>query len=187
MSLKREIWDWTKSIVLAVLIVAGLRYFIADHYKVDGSSMEPNIHNGERIIVDKILYKFRHPQRGEIIILHAPEGKDYIKRVIALPGEEIRVKGDVVTINGKPLKEAYLADSIKKSMKNGFPYNNMDYPFSNEKTIVPKDSIFVMGDNRSFSKDSRMIGFIKYSKVVGRAEVIFWPFNHMEIIKHYKY
>lgn len=184
MSLKHEIWDWTKSIVIAVVIVVGIRWIVADHYKVDGSSMEPTIHHGERVIVNKLLYKIRDPKHGEIVILHAPEGKDYIKRIIALPGEEVSVKGDTVTINGKAIAEPYLTDAIKKSLKEGFPYNNMDYPLSDEATIVPKGSVFVMGDNRSFSKDSRSIGFIKIDEVVGRADLVFWPFENFEVLEH---
>jgi signal peptidase I len=186
-SVKKEIWEWTKSIVIAVVVVVGLRRGIVDHYKVDGSSMEPTIHNGERVIVNKILYKFSHPQRGDIVILHAPEGKDYIKRVVGLPGEKVEVKGDVVKINGKKIDEPYLAAAIKKAKKQGFSYNNFDYPFTEyDNNTVPKDSLFVMGDNRSFSKDSRSIGFIKYDKIVGRADVIFWPIPNFEIVSHNK-
>ena len=170
--------EWIYPIVVAILIVSAIRFLVVDHYRVDGQSMEPNIHSGERIVVNKLLYRLRHPERGEIIILRAPEGKNYIKRVIALPGETIKVKDDDVLVNGKKLKEPYLASAIKKANKEGFPYNNFDYPFDNKPAVVPADSLFVMGDNRSFSKDSRSIGYIKYKDVIGKAEFVFWPFKN---------
>lgn len=174
--------EWIYPIVIVILIVSAIRYLVVDHYRVDGQSMDPNIHSGERIIVNKFLYHLRHPERGEIIILRAPEGKNYIKRVVALPGETIKVKGDDVLVNGKKLKEPYLAAAIKKANKEGFPYNNFDYPFDKNTAVVPADSIFVMGDNRSFSKDSRSIGFIKYKDVIGKAEFVFWPFSEIRSI-----
>jgi signal peptidase I len=184
LSVKKEVFEWFKSILIAILIVVGFRYFIGDHYRVDGSSMEPTIHSGERIIVNKLLYKLRHPMRGEIVILHAPEGKDYIKRIIALPGETIRVKGDKVYINDAVIKEPYLAEAIKKAHKGGYDYNTFDYPYNGKAEVVPKDKVFVMGDNRSYSKDSRAIGYIKYSDIVGRAEFVIWPYKNIDRIDH---
>lgn len=184
MSIKRELLDWLKSILIALLIVVCVRWLIGDHYRVEGSSMEPTIHSGERIIVNKLLYKLRDPERGEIVVLHAPEGKDYIKRVMALPGEEIRVEGDKVYIDNKLLDEPYLAEALKNATKEGYAYNNLDFPIGQQDMTVPKDAVFVMGDNRSFSKDSRSIGFIKFDEVVGRAEFVFWPLKNMERIDH---
>lgn len=169
--------EWIYPIVIAILIVSGIRFLVVDHYRVDGSSMEPNIHTGERVVVNKLLYRLRHPERGEIIILRAPEGKNYIKRVIALPGETIKVNGDVVRIDGKKLDEPYLADAVAKAAKAGYTYNDLDYPDDDSIVTVPKDSVFVMGDNRSYSQDSRSIGFIKYKDVIGKAEFVFWPFS----------
>jgi len=86
--LKGEAWEWIKAILIAAALVFLIRWFIFATYVVEGPSMQPNFHTGERLIVNKIIYSFRKPERGEVVVFHAPQGKDYIKRVIALPGEK---------------------------------------------------------------------------------------------------
>src|SRR5690606_13832626 len=106
-----------------------IRLFLFDNYVVEGHSMEPNFKDNERLIVNKIIYDIRVPKRGEVVVLHAPEGQDYIKRVIALPGEKVIVEGDNVYINGEKLEEKYIADVIRKAAEAGVTYNNTDFPF----------------------------------------------------------
>lgn len=175
---KNEAWEWIKALLIAFALAFLIRYFLFGSYIVDGPSMQPNFHTGERLIVNKILYDIRVPKRGEVIVFHATEDKDFIKRIIALPGETVRVQGDTVYINGQPLDEPYLKDVEEQAKQAGRTYNDLNYP----ETKVPEGSVFVMGDNRSDSTDSRMIGPVSFDKIVGRAEIIFWPITDIEYI-----
>jgi signal peptidase I len=184
---KNEIWEWVKAIVIALVLVFLIRWLLFKPFIVDGPSMQPNFHTGERVIVNEILYKIRQPERGEVIVFHVPEeNRDFIKRVIAVPGDTVTVDGDVVKVNGKPIEEPYIQNAIQEAHAKGEEYNSlMDFPNGmNQETKVPEGKIFVMGDNRSNSTDSRKLGFIDLKEVIGRADVIFWPVNDMKWIKH---
>lgn len=178
-SVASEVWEWIKALLIAAALVFLIRYFIFAPFIVEGPSMEPNFYTSERLIVNKLVYSIRKPQRGEVIVFHAPAGIDYIKRVIALPGETVKIENNKVFVDGKELDEEYIRDVVEQKAKNGEKYNR-DYP----ETKVPEGSIFVMGDNRLNSSDSRMIGPITYDKVVGRADVIFWPLSKIGLVKH---
>lgn len=180
--MRKELWDWIKTFAVAFIVVALIRLFMFDNYVVLGESMEPNFHNNQRVIVNKMIYRFREPQRGEVIVLHAPSGEDYIKRVIGLPGETVRVEGDQVFINGEPIEEPYIAEKVQQAKEQGETYNDRDYPADGGTVTVPEDHIFVLGDNRPRSSDSRMIGFIPYDDIVGRAEMVYWPLHDFEIV-----
>jgi signal peptidase I len=180
-ALKNEAWEWVKALLIAAALVFLIRWLIFAPFIVEGPSMEPNFHTGERLIVNKIIYSLRKPHTGEVIVFHATKDKDYIKRVIAAPGDTIRVEGDKVYVNGQVIEEAYLKEALDNAAKRGTPYNTLNYA---EKT-VPDGTIFVMGDNRSNSADSRTIGFIEYEKVVGRADLVFWPYNKIGFV-HFK-
>jgi signal peptidase I len=179
---KSETWEWLKAVMIAVLLAGGIRYFIFAPIIVDGLSMMPTLHDHDRMIVNKLSYKIGTPKRFDIIVFHAEEGKDYIKRVIGLPGDHIEYKNDTLYINGKAYKEPYL-DQYKKQLIDG----PLTEPFTLEeitgKKTVPKGYLFVMGDNRRFSKDSRHIGFIPMEKVVGKANIVYWPLSDARIIK----
>ncbi|MGG4146130.1 signal peptidase I [Paenibacillus algorifonticola] len=183
----KETVEWIKALAIAVVLVVIIRSFLFAPFMVEGESMHPNFETGERLIVNKILYKFREPDRGEVVVFHVPEqGRDFIKRVIGLPGDTIKVQGDDVFINDVKLEEPYIAEAIKQAQANGQLYNN-ESDFPNERiteATVPEDTIFAMGDNRSNSQDSRALGYISNKELVGRAEVIFWPLNKLSFIKH---
>lgn len=99
---KNEVVEWLKAIIIALILVALIRWLLFKPFIVDGPSMQPNFHTGERLIVNEILYDIRAPHRGEVIVFHVPsEGKDFIKRVIAVAGDTVKVEGDTVTVNGK--------------------------------------------------------------------------------------
>jgi len=168
---KNEVWEWTKALLIAFALAFLIRYFLFGSYIVDGPSMKPNFHTGERIIVNKLLYKFREPKRGEVIVFHAPGNKDFIKRVVALPGETVKVQGDTVFVNGQAVDEPFLRDVIEQAKQSGRTYNDLNWPESK----VPEGTVFVMGDNRSDSTDSRMIGPVPFDNIVGRADIVFWP------------
>ncbi|WP_028592367.1 signal peptidase I [Paenibacillus massiliensis] len=184
---KNEILEWVKAIAIALIVVFLIRWFLFKPFIVEGPSMQPNFHTGERVIVNEILYSFREPKRGEVIVFHVPEeGRDFIKRVIAVAGDTVKVEGDKVTVNGEPIPETYIHEAVEAAQAEGREYNSlMDFPngmVTDDK--VPEGTIFVMGDNRSNSTDSRRIGYIKLDEIVGRADVIFWPIKDMKWINH---
>lgn len=179
-SVKNEAWEWTKALLIAAGLVILIRWFIFAPFIVEGPSMEPNFHTGERLIVNKIIYSIRKPDRGEVVVFHAPAGIDYIKRVIALPGEKVKVENNKIYVNGEELKEPYIQEAIDERAKNGQQYNSPGLA----ETTVPEGAVFVMGDNRPNSQDSRMIGSIAYDKIVGRADIRFWPMKKIGLIKH---
>nr|WP_238358160.1 signal peptidase I [Cohnella zeiphila] len=176
--------EWIKALVIAGILVFVIRWLLISPFIVDGESMEPNFQNRERIIVNKVLYDIRKPKPGEVIVFHVPdEQRDFIKRVIAVGGDTVKVQGDTVYVNGKPIDEPYLKQAIDQAHAAGHNYNNGDFPndqFPDGK--VPDGELFVMGDNRPNSKDSRMIGYVPLDRVVGRAELIFWPFDDIKYI-----
>lgn len=184
-NVKNEIIEWIKALLIAGAIVLLVRWLAFNPFIVDGRSMEPNFHNGEKMIVNKLIYEFREPRRGEVIVFLAPEGKDYIKRVIGLPGEKVKVIGDDVYINGSPIAEPYIEAEVHKAKEAGSSYNNGFYSATEEFT-VPEDSLFVLGDNRPRSEDSRSpaVGFVPYNKIVGRADLVYWPLKEIRLVKH---
>jgi len=179
---KNETWEWLKAIVIAVLLAGGIRYFIFAPIIVDGLSMMPTLHDHDRMIVNKLAYKIGEPHRFDIIVFHAEEGKDYIKRVIGLPGDHIEYKDDTLYVNGKAYKEPYL-DEYKKQLVDGPLTESFTLEEITGRKTVPKGYLFVMGDNRRFSKDSRHIGFIPMEKVVGKASIVYWPLSDARMMK----
>lgn len=181
-SVKNEIWEWIKALLIAAALVFVIRWFLFAPFIVDGPSMEPNFHSSERLIVNKFIYSLREPERGEVVVFHATPEKDYIKRVIGLPGETVKVEGDKVFVDGKQIEEHYLQGVLDEAAKSGKPYNLTNFP----ETKVPEGKIFVMGDNRSNSLDSRssMVGFIEFDRIVGRADVVFWPLTKLHWVGH---
>ncbi|WP_141431196.1 signal peptidase I [Bacillus sp. 03113] len=180
---KNELWEWIKALVIAVVLAAVIRYFLFAPIVVDGLSMMPTLHDQDRMIVNKINYKVREPKRFDIIVFHAPEKKDYIKRVIGLPGDRIEYKNDTLYVNGKAYKEPYL-DDYKKQVIDGpltASFKLEETPVGQER--VPDGELFVMGDNRRFSKDSRHIGTVPMDKVLGNTSVIYWPLNDIRKVK----
>ncbi|MFC5463785.1 signal peptidase I [Lederbergia graminis] len=176
---KNELWEWTKALLIAIGLAAVIRYFLFAPIVVDGHSMMPTLHNGDRMIVNKL----GKPERFDIIVFHAPEQKDYIKRVIGLPGDTVEYKNDVLYINGVAYEEPYL-DKYKAQVKDGpltQDFKLEDLP-SDHKT-VPEGELFVMGDNRRSSKDSRHIGTIPMDKVIGDTSVVYWPIKDIRYVK----
>lgn len=180
---KNELWEWTKALVIAVALAAVIRYFLLAPIVVDGLSMMPTLHDQDRMIVNKIGYKISDPKRFDIIVFHAPENKDYIKRVIGLPGDKIEYKDDTLYVNDVAYEEPYL-DEYKKRVIDG----PLTEPFTLEEVTggqatVPEGHLFVMGDNRRYSKDSRHIGTIPFDDVLGNTSIIYWPLSDIKIVK----
>ncbi|QDH22834.1 signal peptidase I [Saccharibacillus brassicae] len=185
---KSETLEWIKAIAIALVLVFVIRWLLFAPYMVDGESMHPNFQDGERVIVNKILYDIRAPHKDEVIVFKVPseDNKEFIKRVIALPGDTVKVEGDDVMVNGKLIEEPYIQGVLDEAHNNGETYNNnTNFPNPNfPDGTVPADHVFVMGDNRPNSKDSRMIGYVPFSDITGRADLVFWPFSDLHIVNH---
>ena len=180
---KNDLWEWTKALLIAFAVAASIRYFLFTPIVVDGESMMPTLEDGDRMIVNKIGYKLGEPKRFDIIVFHAPEQKDYIKRVIGLPGDFIEYKDDQLYINGEAIDEPYLQpykDLLTEGKLTGdFDLHDIDPALD----AIPEGYVFVMGDNRRYSKDSRHIGIVDQREIVGDTNIVFWPLNEIEIVK----
>ncbi|RDI45760.1 signal peptidase I [Falsibacillus pallidus] len=179
-SSKSELMSWIKTIGITVIVVILVRSFLFSNYVVEGKSMMPTLQDGNRLIVGKLDYDLKKPDRFDIIVFHATETADYVKRVIGLPGDKVAYKNDTLYINGKPMKEPYL-----KQYKARVTQGNLTPDFTLEEitgeTTVPKGKLFVLGDNRQVSEDSRVFGFVDQDKVVGKVDLRIFPFNEMQI------
>lgn len=160
----REVRSWIFALTSAVLVALLIRWFIVELYVVDGPSMQPTLQDGERLVVNKFIYHWRNPMRGEIVIFRYPRDhtRDFIKRVIAVGGDTIEIKDGHVFVNDAIINEDYIAEKTRT-----------EYP----KQTVPEGTIFVCGDNRRNSLDSRFpdVGFVSLDLVKGKAMLIFWP------------
>ncbi|MBM7644337.1 signal peptidase I [Scopulibacillus daqui] len=170
----KNYWGILISVLVAVMLAFLMRYFLFAHIVVEGHSMVPTLHNRDHMIINKLSYKLSKPKRFDIIVFHATKRSDYIKRVIGLPGDVIQYKNDHLFVNGKKMNEPYLRSLKRQSI------GPLTYDF---KEKVPKGTIFVLGDNRRNSRDSRIFGPVPINKIVGKAEVTFWPLSHFRAVK----
>lgn len=179
---KSEFWDWIKALGIALLLAILIRQFLFTNYIVYGESMMPTIEEGNRLIVNKLEYNIKLPTRFDLVVFHANPKEDYIKRVIGLPGDEIEYKNDKLYVNGKYLPEPYL-DPYKSQLQNqGQLTGDFKLEDYTTKKTVPKNTVFVMGDNRLHSIDSRHIGFVSIDKIVGEVNLRYWPIKEFEFI-----
>lgn len=164
-------------IVMAFAIFMIIYLFLFQPHRVDGNSMFPNFHDKELLLTDKITYRHKLPQRGQVIVFHAPPPfeDDFIKRIVGLPGEVIMIKEHAVYINNQRLNEYYLPDTIlseqKSFLREGMPYT------------IPEGYYMVFGDNRNFSSDSREWGPININSIVGKVWIRYWPPDKLGIIE----
>lgn len=163
----RLIREIVETIVLTLLMFLVIRFAI-QNFNVDGTSMEPNLHNGELILVDKWTYLFRPPARGDVIVFIAPPhpDMDYVKRVIGIPGDVITVNNTTVIVDGVTLNEPYVSPQNQGNLFANKKIQNM---------VVPPNDYFVLGDNRAVSSDSRDWGFVPKANIIGRAAFVYWP------------
>ena len=159
-------------LLVAFALVFGLvRPFIVEAFYIPSESMMPTLEVGDRVFVNKFIYRFAEPERGDIVVFESIEGseQDLIKRVVAVPGDTVAVQNGVLFVNGQPQEEPYVNDA--------FPDGSFFGP-----TTVPEDSVFVMGDNRGNSRDSRFFGPVSISNVEGEAFMTFWPPSHVDLL-----
>ena len=176
---RNELFDWFKAIVIALVIAFIIRAFIFSPIIVDGPTMEPTLSDQDQMIVNKFNYHFNDPKRFDIVIFHATEDKDYIKRVIGLPGEHVEVKNNELYINHTQ-EEEYFLESGEESFNTGdFELESLP----GEYEVIPENKVLVLGDNRNNSTDSRMIGLVNLDEVVGKASLIYWPFQRVQFVK----
>src|SRR5450759_2966983 len=162
----RLVREVIETIVLTVLMFLVIR-FAVQNFNVEGTSMEPSLHNGELILVDKWTYLFHPPQRGDVIAFFAPPEPtlDYVKRIIGVPGDRITINDTTVIVDGVTLNESYVA-AINQGNTSGATIQNMP---------VPPNKYFVLGDDRIRSSDSRFWGFVPRQNIIGRAALVYWP------------
>jgi len=155
-------WDVASTILMAIVIALVINVYVAQAITVDGPSMQPNLYYDYRVMVEKITYRFFHgPRRGDVVVVDVPgEETSLIKRVVALPGETVEVRGGQVFIDGQLQEEPWVA---QLGGADHFP------------TLVPPLHVFIMGDNRPNSHDSRFFGPVHVDQVIGHALFIYWP------------
>ena len=174
-----EILSWIWSIAVAGVIMAILYFFVGRPFTVSGQSMYPTLHNGDHMIMSKL----GDINRFDVVVLQAPdEDKEYIKRVIGMPGDTVEVKNGLLYINGKVVDQPFInTNSDKKTVFiDDFTLKELT-----GEDKVPEGKYFVMGDNRGVSKDSRMIGFIDKGSIEGKAIFIVWPLNRIGGLRDY--
>ena len=175
--MKEAVKEFLQSLVIAGILAFFIITFVAQSFVVDGRSMANTLENGERLFVNKFIYRFHPPERGDIIVFtpKGAPGQKYIKRVIGLPGDTVYINDGVTYVNGEAIKEEYLPE---KTLGDFGPYE------------VPEESVFVLGDNRNHSADSRfenIVGFVNYNSISGKAFWVYWPLGEMRIIDHQNY
>jgi len=171
----RVFFDWMVVVAVALLVAFLVRTFVIAHFVVEGESMYSTLDTNDRVFVNKLSYRLHDPNRGDVVVLHQVTGaseRDLIKRVIGLPGETVELRNCTVLINGRVLNEPYLDPEVVTPTDCGGDYTL--------EGAVPDDHVFVMGDNRGGSQDSRVIGPISEDDLVGRAFVVFWPQSHWQ-------
>jgi len=158
-------------VITAVILAFLIKTFIVQPFYIPSGSMEPTLYPGDRVLVNKFIYKFKQPSPGDIIVFVPPgdKDKDFIKRIIAIGGQEVEVKNGEVYVNGQTKDEPYIIGM----------YNSNDYG----PERVPLNNVFVMGDNRPNSQDSRVFGPLQKSAIVGKAFMIYWPPQRIRLLR----
>lgn len=181
--------EWIEALVVAVLLALFIRTFVVQAFKIPSGSMLPTLMVGDHILVNKFIYGVRvplldvwilgpwAPKRGDIIVFKFPEdeSRDFIKRVIGLPGEEVEVRDRQVYVNGEPIGESYAVYKGPATFRNPHSCGKFCGPL-----VVPDGKLFVLGDNRDHSQDSRFWGFLDIRKVEGEAFIIYWSWDSGE-------
>jgi signal peptidase I len=163
-----------QSVTLTIALAFFLRFFVVQPFIVEGSSMEPNFHDREYIVIDKASYRFREPHRGEVIVFHPPNdpSQNYIKRIIGLPGDTVEIKEEDVYINNKKVDEPYLGES-NHATNDG----HQKAPIT-----LAAGEYFVLGDNRQHSSDSREWGILDKASIEGRTWFIAYPPQNFQLV-----
>lgn len=176
--MKTFLRDTVMTLIIAAVIFFGLQA-VVQSFVIDGPSMTPNFHNGQRILINKVVYRLHEPERGDVVIFHSPNGRqdDYIKRIIGLPGESVEIREGTVYIrkednNKLPLDEPYITEPAKKAFRGN---------------IIPDNEYFVLGDNRGNSNDSRLNWTLPRQNIIGKVWLSIWPPDTWDLMSGYTY
>ena len=180
-----------RTVILSIVLALGIRTFVAEARWIPSGSMEPTLHGtpnqweADKIIVDKLKYKFSQPQRGDIVVFSPTDelkreqyNDAFIKRIIGLPGEKVELRNGKVYINNKPLEEDKYLSSQQRTVIDVCS-STQQVPFLAKPQTIPPNSYLVLGDNRNSSYDSRCWGVVPQQNIIGRAVLRFWPLNHV--------
>lgn len=183
-SANNAVLEAIKTVGLSAILALGIRQFVAEARYIPSESMLPTLEVNDRLMIEKISYRFREPERGDIVVFNPTatlEEQDFhdafIKRVIGLPGEEVAVEAGQVLIDGRPLSEDYIQGNLPTEV--GPCMTQDEQPFLAEAVVIPEDAYLVLGDNRHNSYDSRCWGMVPKTKIIGRAAVRFWPLGRI--------
>jgi len=170
--------EWVEPIIIAVILALIIRTFVVQAFKIPTGSMRPTLMEGDRILVNKFVYKFTQPKRGDVIVFISPEDKkkDFIKRLIGLPNENIEISNGAILINSSPVEEGPVLNKRRY-------YNRGDFGMEGQNITIPNDAYYVLGDNSISSRDSRYWGFMPKKFLLGKAFLIYWPPNRIGMIK----
>lgn len=179
--LLKDIFDIGKTVIIVLIAAFIIRFFLVQPFVVEGISMEPNFYDKEYLIVNKLSYEIGKPQRGDVVVFVAPNQPqyDYIKRIIGLPGEEVKIQNNTIYINGKKFDEKYLGSDEKTSISQN--------PSLIFKRNLGQDEYFVLGDNREHSSDSREWGVLPKTNIVGKAWITIYPWNLFGLVPQPSY
>ena len=176
----KNLWkNWGEPFLVAAILAIIIRTFLLGPYKIPSGSMIPTFMVGDRIFVDKISYRFHSPERGDIIVFKYPVDpkKDFVKRLVAVGGDEIEIKDGKIILNGKVLQDLPFSKVTY--------YNRDEWRYGKHGQVikVPPDNYFALGDNSAQSSDSRNWGFVPKKNLIGKAFVIWWPINRIKLAK----
>ena len=180
----RRLWLWfldfVETIVIALAIFVVVYRFLFQPHPVKGRSMDCNFHDGEYLLTDKVSYRFREPQRDDVVVFKAPQNEDYdyIKRIIALPGDTIKIAGGQVFVNHQSVNSSGYLDPRITTHAGLWAQEGQAF-------TIPPGEYFVMGDNRNNSSDSREWGPVPQANLVGRAWLRYWPINQLGVVDKY--
>jgi signal peptidase I len=177
---KQEGMEWIKAFALGIIIFALIRTFFFSNYIVEGESMMPTLEDGNKLVVNKLGYQVGDLNRFDVIVFHANANEDYVKRIIGIAGDKIEYRDDQLYINGDKYVESFL-----EGYKQQAPGIRLTGDFSLQEitgeNTVPNGKLFVLGDNRLGSWDSRQFGFISTDQVVGKVDLRYWPLNELDV------
>ncbi|WP_077300246.1 signal peptidase I [Virgibacillus pantothenticus] len=180
----KEWLDWLKAILIAFSLAFIVRTFLFAPVVVEGPSMLPTLHNGDQLIVNKFIYDVKKPERFDIVVFHASTEKDFIKRIIGLPGEHVEVKDNILYINGEEVEQNYLND--QQGIQTELPIYTNDFILEDlpgNYQEIPENYVLVLGDNRENSTDSRVLGLVSMDQIVGKTSLLYWPMERMQLIR----
>lgn len=177
-TLRREAKEWLHSIVVALILTLIIRTYVVQAFKIPSGSMRPTLLEGDKLFVNKYLYRFEKPKRGDIIVFRFPTDpkKDFIKRLVGFEGETVEIRDGKLYVNDEALEDPATFGKF-------YYYNHDPFGGPNEPVRVPPDMLYVLGDNSANSTDSRFWGFVPEKNVLGKAIFRWWPPRRVGVLE----